>query len=371
MLKELYNAVPSFPDDRFVTNTPLSKIAIETLKDPICQNIPNIFCRDSPAECKSCSQIYCSRCIEMILKNDSKCPKCNEYLTVRKVNRYLKVIISRLSMHCHFEIHGCTEALPFELMIDHESKCEFGTTECPNQCGKQIVKKSIEKHLKFDCAKAITKCKYTQCQIQLPREQLYQHERICEYHVEPGEQQVDSYIESLMAKDHEKTREQTAAMQLPAENPINGPSHQLLRCSNSGCYFTTTQNDIKAHEEVCSYKAFNCKNAKRGCGYRGTKFDLLGHESRCEYGLYSLQRDSGRKKKIFSQGENMEVNINGLKLADFSLKVEDEVKPEKSQKVNRMDLEPRLINDRIDYLDRKDQYPLSPLQNLVYDRGHY
>ena len=331
MLKEIYSAIPSFPSDKFVTSNILNQTAVQTLIDPVCQNIPNIFCQNSPAECKSCGQIYCSRCIQMIIQTDSKCVKCGEYLKVKKINRYLMVIISKLSMRCHFETYGCPEAHPFENLIDHEKNCEYDSVKCPNECGKRVLKKFTKEHAEYECPKQITKCKYQYCMLKLPKEDILKHEPNCEHKegsavVEDHENQEEKKFEAYITAQKRSTAQDTAQQGQFQRNKgleVNGskvtitePTQKNVldskpcRCPHPGCYYTSMENDMAEHEKNCGFKISPCKYAEKGCGYQSNKFDLMGHELKCEFGAHSKKNESSGRKLIFAHAEDFGYKAN-------------------------------------------------------------
>ena len=318
MLKEIYSSIPSFPDDRFLTNNTLNQTVVQTLRDPICQNIPNIFCRESPAECKSCSQIYCSHCIQTIIQNDAKCPKCNEYLAVRKTNRYLRVIISKMSMRCHFQADGCPEAHPFEALIDHEQNCGYVSVKCPNECGELILKKFLKEHTDYECPKELTKCKYQYCTLKLPKEQIIEHEPLCEHrfgsavvedHENQEEKKFEAYIEKLSTRnkisenglDKRPFFKNSAITGLSSNKEKHPYFLRSRKCPNPGCDFIAVEDEIETHDLTCSFRVYPCKNFSKGCDYQGTKSALIAHESKCEFGVYLKKTELSIRNPIFSK----------------------------------------------------------------------
>lgn len=176
MLSEYYRSQASLPEEKYAVDNRLSEAVIACLRDPICLNIPNIYCKDSPAECKNCSQVLCARCVAMIVKSDSKCPNCREFLQVRKINRNLKRIASNLKMHCHSALNGCPVILPLEELILHENKCQYESVNCPNNCGRKVLKKSMIQHVQDECPKELIFCSFMTCSVRLPREEMRAHE---------------------------------------------------------------------------------------------------------------------------------------------------------------------------------------------------
>ena len=354
MLNELYNSLCSFPEERFLTEDPLSETVVDILKDLICLNIPNIICKDSPAECKKCSQVFCARCIEMVIKSDAKCPNCREYLQVRKMNRYLKEILAKVKMRCHFNGDGCQVALPLEQLVAHESQCEYDSSLCPNDCGQRIIKKHLEDHLTNLCSNQLIKCKYPYCTTRLLKDHLVEHEASCEYRVDLAEQLEEQKQEPEEEKSFEicleehlpgqdrpshrfRVNQEDALSEVKSSNgenwrniyfnvnssyykpEANDESNRLVSCKYPGCYVAAPGQTITNHEEVCSYKPQECKNHLRGCDYKANKYELISHERGCKYignakpvvpltmkkvpDAGSQKQDSGRKQ-IFDEADD-------------------------------------------------------------------
>ena len=349
MLKEFYTSLPSFSEERFVTDDPLSETIIQTVRDPICLNIPNMFCSDPPAECKQCSQIYCSVCLELLAKNHGKCPNCREKLQVSKLNTFLKTILLKLSMHCHFQENGCTQTFPIEELSAHEANCEYDAISCPNGCNKTVIKKFVKEHTEFECPQEIVKCSHQFCLMRLPKAQMFEHEATCEYRVNSDVKANENVIEEE-EKSFQSCRDsftsrlsnlsptvnlQKLENQYLSENIETTPPKKinlvfdswkekqprepqkfqylrLTRCKNPGCYYSAAEDKLAAHEEICSYKVFNCKYASQGCEYANNKLELIPHEAKCEFAPAS-QKNGGRSPYYYGGARDYKYVPNSYK----------------------------------------------------------
>lgn len=351
MLKELYSSLPSFSEERFVTNDPLSEAIVQTIRDPICLNIPNILCNEAPGECKLCQQLFCAHCLEMILKSDAKCPNCREYLQVKKMNSYLKTIVLKLSIQCHFQPNGCPEAFPIEELIKHEAKCEYDTVKCPNACDQTVLKKFVKEHTESECPKLIVKCKYQFCLERLPKAQMPEHEAVCKFKVnaipqknqnieEEEEKSIQPLSDAMPQISNRSNLDSKIALVDPDDQPpkpikygvigqIDKPQRQpsekfsfsykqLIKCKNPGCYYTAPEERLQAHEQICSYKIYACKYASKGCEYKNNKFSMMGHEGRCEFGPRPQHNEGGSRRMIFSGAQEF-----GYKPSQMDERVDD------------------------------------------------
>lgn len=205
MLKDYYRSQTSIPEEHYICDDYLSEHILSCLRDPICLNIPNVFSRSSPAECKECSQVLCADCVSLVIKSDSKCPNCREYLQVRKMNRNLKQIASNLKLRCNLHHNGCKIALPLEELIHHESTCEYQSLECPKQCGQILIQKDLESHLRNECSQEYVICSFSNCKVRLLRGEMKKHEEICVHRthndVTPGKEKQPPVTGFVLAGD--------------------------------------------------------------------------------------------------------------------------------------------------------------------------
>lgn len=313
MINEVYKALCSIPEEMFVVEDRLAESVINSLRDPICLNIPNIYCKDSPAECKKCSQVLCAKCVEMIVKADAKCPNCREYLQVRKLNRYLKQIVSNLKIRCHLQASGCEVALPLEELIEHESTCEFDSIQCPKQCGKRVIRKLSDDHLEHECPREFTNCSHLGCQTTLPRESIASHEEVCTFRssairrIEQDDEEKKGFDEDEIILSYEMDAAEeppsTQAVLSKADHDLSrGSGNQLSESNYSKCRFqacrtTLPSNEIIEHEKTCLFKTDPIKNETRGYSFFGSRIAILGSEG---IGIFSNSEGKNRRR-VFSE----------------------------------------------------------------------
>ena len=341
MFDEFYKTLSSFPEEKFVVEDKLSQSVLNSLRDPICLNIPNIFCKESPAECKKCSQVICAKCVEMTLKGDSKCPNCKDFLQVRKMNRYLKQILATIKMRCHLHANGCNVALPLEELIKHENQCEFETIPCPKKCGKRVIRKYSLDHVENECPLEEMQCLYKGCNVKMPRGQIEKHINEC-----PLQDQRDTFIKENVPdkggkvfddaeivlgyesehdeqNDFEKIEEnhekgwKISLLNLK-DNVANGSDSPLTKCKNAGCRTMTMYAElIRNHEKVCCYKIEPCKYQKNGCTFSGNQYGLVSHQAKCPFATAGNHNGSkGDKDNPVTEESNVETRLKISKKQD-------------------------------------------------------
>lgn len=320
-MKETFDSLPSFSEDQFSMDDPLGEAVIQSIRDPICLNIPNIYCRQPPGECKMCSQIYCSLCLQLLSKNGAKCPNCLEHLEVGKVNEYLKNILTGLSLHCHFQSNGCSVSLPIKDLIKHESICQYESIKCPIGCEKEVLKKFMKEHTENECPKQIIQCRFQPCPVKLQRSQILHHENGCKYKEDffirqgniGNDQDVDDDAEgeegeeekccscfnnNSSSRTNRDSPTNISNQAKPKYSPLRNmsnlysenanqmwglPPTTLVKCKNFGCYYTGPEETMGAHLVVCYYKVSSCKYSTQGCSYKSDSLNLVLHESKCKY----------------------------------------------------------------------------------------
>ena len=340
MFTEFYRCLTSFPEDKFVANDKLSQSVLNSLRDPVCLNIPNIFCKDAPAECKKCAQVICAKCIEMTLKSDAKCPSCQDILQVRKMNRYLRQILANMKMRCHLHANGCSVALPLEELIKHENQCDFECVQCPKQCGKRVIRKYSDDHIENECPLEHVRCLYKGCNVQLPRDQLRKHHNECPFRLQvdltrtsiPDEEgKTFDSAEVILCYDSDSDDEQDLddlsernsaekGLKLgfhnlkdcidPSDNPVS-------KCTNEGCGTSTVYAElIRNHEKICSYKIEPCMNRKYGCTYSGNQYGLISHQLKCPFSkpLVEKKENLSAKEKSEKSGDVANDKIEGFEV---------------------------------------------------------
>jgi hypothetical protein len=108
----------------------------------ICSDV--IF---DPIASANCSHIYCKECIEVVYKNDNKCPQCRIELKMQNNKLFEVLFINNLIYACNNK--DCNEFFKVGNMcyniIDHKKVCQTESTECP-RCKENIVRKEMDNH---------------------------------------------------------------------------------------------------------------------------------------------------------------------------------------------------------------------------------
>ena len=309
MMKEFYKSLAAFPDEKFVSEDRVSESILQNVRDPICLSVPNIFCRDSPAECKRCSQVFCAKCVELIAKSDAKCPNCREYLQVRKMNKYLKYILSNLKLRCRLYENGCPVALPLEELIEHESRCEFESVQCPKECGEVLLKKNLPAHSDKECPLEPVDCPLKGCNTKPARSQLEEHKNECMHRDDALKLQEGAQtVTGLDASD--LIPETTLSFEVRLFNADISTNFTTKGSDSSETPDDRSTVDSKRSERISvhRYRIETCPYQKYGCTFCGNQAGLAAHEPRCKYGDSKNQL----RKRFYSE------QIQPTEIQDFS-----------------------------------------------------
>ena len=145
-----YNKILIYNSENIITK--------KNTEDLICSICFNVL--KNPISCsdKKNSHSFCKECIDMFLKENSKCPICKlafEYI----INNNLKNELNNLSFKCQFKNEGCSEILFYLDYLNHIDNCKYNNIkyECHvkkydykskefKECGYLGNKNEIEKH---------------------------------------------------------------------------------------------------------------------------------------------------------------------------------------------------------------------------------
>ncbi|KAK2708721.1 hypothetical protein QYM36_014355 [Artemia franciscana] len=119
----------------------------EDLLCPICSNV-----LEDPLQAPTCEHAFCNSCITEWLTRNQTCPIDRRYLTIdalKPVPRILRNLLSRLSLMCDNEKHGCPAVVKLEALQTHLLECEFNPKRpvpCSLGCGITIPFDELKDH---------------------------------------------------------------------------------------------------------------------------------------------------------------------------------------------------------------------------------
>lgn len=125
----------------------------EELICPICVGV-----LEDPLQAPTCEHAFCKRCIYEWLNRQPVCPVDRQTITqvqLRPVARILKNLLSRLTITCENQVHGCTGIFKLETLSSHLTKCEHNPKKlvpCEQGCGLVVPKDEVKDH---NCVKEL------------------------------------------------------------------------------------------------------------------------------------------------------------------------------------------------------------------------
>lgn len=114
-----------------------------------------------------CEHAFCRACINEWLSRQPTCPVDRNALTPNcliTVPRILRNLLSRLSISCDNQIHGCTLIVKLDALSSHLEECEHNPKrpmQCENGCGFVIPKDEYKDH---NCVRELRSLIHTQQQ---------------------------------------------------------------------------------------------------------------------------------------------------------------------------------------------------------------
>jgi len=101
---------------------------LDLTKEFIC--IICSFIVTDPTTCKICENMFCKKCINEWLKNNTKCPiRCIKF-EHKEITKQTKNVMNKIKLKCINHLQGCNELLIFENYQKHLYGCEFIKFQC-------------------------------------------------------------------------------------------------------------------------------------------------------------------------------------------------------------------------------------------------
>ena len=121
-----------------------------------------------------CQHVFCRKCIENSLSNNSKCPICLEPATLSSIKPQLEVadLLNQAPVKCP----QCGWTGAYQTYCIHEQKCFAPALPCPQGCGIQVKRLQLGMHL-ATCRFRRVNCK--DCFAEIFYQELVIHEDVC------------------------------------------------------------------------------------------------------------------------------------------------------------------------------------------------
>jgi hypothetical protein len=122
----------------------------ENFKNQDLSQVICSICTDvifDPATSANCAHVFCKECIEVVYKNDNKCPQCRIELKIQNSKLFETLFINKLTYTCNNK--DCSESFKVGIsctnIIDHKKVCQNESITCP-RCKENIVRKEMDSH---------------------------------------------------------------------------------------------------------------------------------------------------------------------------------------------------------------------------------
>ena len=146
---------------------------LQILKCKICLNILL-----NPYDCSKCGNSFCFSCINKLKESDKACPfGCTDY-EIMPSSFAIKKFLNQLHFTCLNKENGCNEIISYNNIEQHDKKCEYINSICPNnQCCKKLPWYLLKNHLQNECLYTLFECE--KCHLKLNRKELEPHNKLC------------------------------------------------------------------------------------------------------------------------------------------------------------------------------------------------
>lgn len=126
-----------------------------------------------PCHLTCCGTNYCKKCVERMRTQSLACVKCRSHsysIDTDERDKNLESVILSQGVYCPLKSQGCSWSGKLGGLEDHlewgvfnpgsTSECRYLPVPCPNECGLDMSRRNMEKHLKTQCKKRVKKCEF-------------------------------------------------------------------------------------------------------------------------------------------------------------------------------------------------------------------
>ena len=208
-----------------------------------------------------CGHQFCSICLTRAHRpeqsNATSCPVCRTELKSSMIypNNALKREILDLKIKCDQHKEGCEWVGELRNRKKHCDECQYVGETCANKCGKMLMRKHMDGHVKNWCLRRPMCCEY--CESTITWSELEDHYRKC-----------DKY---------------------------------LMSCTNCGEMMRRCLIEVHVGRQgTCPNSLLDCDFKNNGCPFRGTRSELLKHIECNMAGHFSFMAMelTGTKRKL-------------------------------------------------------------------------
>ncbi|XP_062512481.1 TNF receptor-associated factor 6-B-like [Corticium candelabrum] len=128
-----------------------------------------------------CGHLFCNDCWRSLARRGRiECPVCREEQNESEIfpNNYDKREIMSLKIYCDQQEKGCGWKGELRKRGTHNNTCGYVDVLCKHGCGKMVMKKDMESHMKKTCMNRKVECRY--CKTTVTFKYLNDHHTKCE-----------------------------------------------------------------------------------------------------------------------------------------------------------------------------------------------
>lgn len=114
----------------------------------------------NPVVCIKCETIFCQSCLDDWKKRSNTCPmRCSplEIYNPLEKDTTIKKQLAKIKVYCKYKNYGCKEGVLLAEQNFHEKNCLYQPTKC-SECGQNIPKINIPRHILESCSNCQLKC---------------------------------------------------------------------------------------------------------------------------------------------------------------------------------------------------------------------
>lgn len=132
-----------------------------------------LMCQKDPIQ-TTCGHRFCRACIITWISNkSSRCPEDNCRLTEQDIfpDNFAKREIANLKAKCPNSKNGCVAVVDLRSMEEHQRHCEYEMISCPNGCPVAILQQDIAEHVNKECLHRLIECSLCNAHFHLNQQQ--------------------------------------------------------------------------------------------------------------------------------------------------------------------------------------------------------
>ena len=200
---------------------------------PICQ----LALRDPIVT--DCGHQFCQECVQPLKEGGLLvCPICRTQLKETEIypNNFLKREVLSLKIRCDQHKDGCKWIQELRDRDEHNKTCGHVSEQCTNTCGKRVMKKDMEDHLKTNCSKRKVPCQHCYCM--MPYDNLDDHYGKCNMFPVSCRFQCGKRVARKEMEQH-VSRQGTC--------PNSPLACDFREAGTVGCNFTGNRGELESH----------------------------------------------------------------------------------------------------------------------------